>query len=72
MEDREVEWLCIGLAELKKQHSSHIITGEGLPAVELEEGLWANIARLAADVARRKEEWVDLRPYWYSLDQKQD
>jgi len=48
---------------------SAVMTGEGLPAVELEEGIWANIASLAADEARRKEEWVDLRLYWHILDQ---
>lgn len=34
------------------------------PTVELREGVWANIAALAADEARRKAEWIDLRPYW--------
>ncbi|MFO7731042.1 MAG: Gfo/Idh/MocA family oxidoreductase [Spirochaetia bacterium] len=48
-----------------------VMTGVGLPAVELEEGIWANIASLAADEAKRKEKWIDLGPYWHSLDQNQ-
>ena len=38
------------------------------PAVDLMEGIWANIAALAADEARRTREWIDLRPYWRKAD----
>ncbi len=39
-----------------------------LPAVDLKEGVWANIAALVAEEARCTRTWIDLRPYWRRAD----
>ncbi|MFW6209403.1 MAG: Gfo/Idh/MocA family protein [Spirochaetota bacterium] len=45
-----------------------VMSDDADPAVELKEGVWANIAALAADEARRSAAWIDLRPYWRRAD----
>jgi predicted dehydrogenase len=44
------------------------ITEGADPPVDLQEGIWANIAALAAEEARTAGRWIDLRPYWRELD----
>ncbi len=45
-----------------------VMSGGAEPAVELKEGVWANIVAIAADEARRSGAWIELRPYWFRAD----
>jgi predicted dehydrogenase len=71
-EERLLSWSGGGLhgggdGELAAQLAA-AMTDEDEPPVDLEEGIRANIAALAAEEARLSGEWVDLRPYWRELD----